>query len=159
MATALIVTALPSHSSNSIDIGPLSFRAYGVAIGIGVVLTVHIAQRRWEARGGDAADIASLAVWAVPAGLVGARLCHVVTDWHRFGERWWHAFTVWEGGLGIPGGLLVGVVTGVVVARRRGLPVAGLLDVVGSAIPVAQAVGRLGNWFNTHSTSSARSER
>lgn len=98
--------------------------------------------------GGEAADIASLAVWAVPAGLVGARLYHVVTDWHRFEGRWWHAFAVWEGGLGIPGGLLVGVVTGVVVARRRGLPVAGLLDVVAPAIPVAQAVGRLGNWFN-----------
>ncbi|MDZ7675329.1 MAG: prolipoprotein diacylglyceryl transferase [Acidimicrobiales bacterium] len=148
MAVALILAALPSPSTNAIDIGPLSIRAYGLAIAIGVALAIHIAQRRWEARGGDAADIASLAIWAVPAGLVGARLYHVVTDWHRFEGRWWHAFAVWEGGLGIPGGLLVGVATGVVVARRRGLPVAGLLDVVAPAIPVAQAVGRLGNWFN-----------
>lgn len=148
MAHALILAALPSPSSNAIDIGPLSIRAYGLAIGIGVVLAVHIAQRRWEARGGDSADIASVAVWAVPAGLVGARLYHVVTDWHRFEGRWLHAFAVWEGGLGIPGGLVVGVATGVVVARRRGLPVAHLLDVVAPAIPVAQAVGRLGNWFN-----------
>ncbi len=148
MALALILASLPSPSSNAIELGPLSIRAYGLAIGIGVVLAVHIAQRRWEARGGDAADIASLAVWAVPAGLVGARLYHVVTDWHRFEGRRWHVFAVWEGGLGIPGGLLVGVVTGVVVARRRGLPVAGLLDVVAPAIPVAQAIGRLGNWFN-----------
>ena len=148
MAPALILAALPSPSSNAIDIGPLSIRAYGLAIGVGVVLAVHIAQRRWEARDGDAADIASLAMWAVPAGLVGARLYHVVTDWHRFEGRWWHAFAVWEGGLGIPGGLLIGVVTGAVVARRRGLPVAALLDIVAPAIPVAQAVGRLGNWFN-----------
>jgi prolipoprotein diacylglyceryl transferase len=148
MATALILAALPSPSSNAIDLGPLSLRAYGLAIALGVLLAVHIAQRRWEARGGDPADIAALAVWAVPAGLVGARLYHVVTDWHRFEGRWWHALAVWEGGLGIPGGLLVGVVTGVVVAWRRGLPVAGLLDAVAPAILVAQAVGRLGNWFN-----------
>ncbi len=148
MAIALILAALPSPPSNAIHIGPLAFRAYGVAIAVGVVLAVHIAQRRWAARGGDEADIVSVAMWAVPAGLVGARLYHVVTDWHRFEGRWWHAFAVWEGGLGIPGGLLVGVMTGVVVARRRGLPVAGLLDAVAPAIPVAQAVGRLGNWFN-----------
>lgn len=148
MPAALILAAIPSPSSNAIEIGPLSVRAYGLAIGVGVVLAVHIAQRRWEARGGDAADIGSVAVWAVPAGLLGARLYHVITDWHRFEGRWWHAFAVWQGGLGIPGGLLFGVVTGVVVARRRGLPVPSLLDVVAPAIPVAQAVGRLGNWSN-----------
>lgn len=148
MALALIFAAIPSPSSNAIEIGPLSLRAYGAVIALGAVLAIQIAQRRWEARGGDAADITSLAMWAIPAGLLGARLYHVLTDWHRFEGRWWHAFAVWEGGLGIPGGLLAGVVTGVVVARRRGLPVAVLLDVVAPAIPVAQAVGRLGNWFN-----------
>ena len=82
------------------------------------------------------------------AGLVGARAYHVLTDYHRFQGRWLQAFAVWEGGLGIPGGLLVGVITGVVLARRRGLPAAQLLDVVAPAIPLAQAIGRLGNWFN-----------
>jgi phosphatidylglycerol---prolipoprotein diacylglyceryl transferase len=84
----------------------------------------------------------------VPAGLVGARIYHVATDWHRFEGRWWHIPAVWEGGLGIPGGLAAGVLAGVWVAPRRGLPTAALLDVVASAIPVAQAIGRLGNWFN-----------
>lgn len=113
-----MLAALPSPSSAAVEVGPLTIRAYGVVIAVGVVLGVRIAQRRWEARGGDGADIASLALWAVPAGLVGARLYHVVTDWHRFDGRWWHVLAVWEGGLGIPGGLVVGVVTGAVVASR-----------------------------------------
>ena len=85
---------------------------------------------------------------AVPAGLVGARIYHVVTDPALFRGRWWHVFAVWEGGLGIPGGIAAGVIAGAVVARRRGLPVAQLLDVVAPALPLAQAIGRWGNWFN-----------
>ena len=111
-------------------------------------MAVWIARRRWAAHGGDPTDIDGIAVWAVLAGLAGARAYHVLTDLDRFAGRWWHALAVWEGGLGIPGGLAAAVVARVVVARRRGLPVAQLLDVVAPAIPVAQAIGRLGNWFN-----------
>ncbi|MBA2608146.1 MAG: prolipoprotein diacylglyceryl transferase, partial [Actinobacteria bacterium] len=93
-------------------------------------------------------DISALAVWAVPAGLLGARLYHVITDWQRFQGRWTHVLFVWEGGLGIPGGLIAGVAAGAWAARRRGLTVGPLLDVVAPAIPIAQAIGRLGNWFN-----------
>ena len=148
MRVALLVGSIPSPSDNAIGIGPLQLRAYGLAIAVGVVVAVWVAQRRWAARGGDPADISSLAAWSVTAGLVGARAYHVLTDYHRFQGRWLHALAVWEGGLGIPGGLLVGVLTGVVLARRRGLPAAQLLDVVAPAIPLAQAIGRLGNWFN-----------
>ena len=148
MSFALLVGAIPSPPDNVIGIGPLQLRAYGLAIAVGVVVAVWVAQRRWAARGGDPADISSLATWSVIAGLVGARAYHVLTDYHRFQGRWLQAFAVWEGGLGIPGGLLVGVITGVVLARRRGLPAAQLLDVVAPAIPLAQAIGRLGNWFN-----------
>ena len=142
------VASIPSPGSRSLHLGPLELRAYGLMIGVGVVVAVLIAQRRWAARGGDPNDITALAMWAVPAGLVGARLYHVVTDLSRFEGRWWHIPAVWEGGLGIPGGLAAGVLAGVVVARRRALPVPDLLDVVAPAIPVAQAIGRLGNWFN-----------
>jgi prolipoprotein diacylglyceryl transferase len=152
MITALrglgVAAAIPSPSGNAIPLGPLQIRAYGLAIAVGVIVAVVIAQRRWAARGGDPADIAGLAGWSVLAGLIGARAYHVLTDLDRFQGRWWDAFAVWEGGLGIPGGLLAGVIAGVVVARRRGLPAARLLDVVAPAIPVAQAIGRLGNWFN-----------
>ena len=144
----MILLSIPSPGDNSIGVGPLELRAYGLTIAIGVVVAAGIARRRWAARGGSGDDIAALAVWAVPAGLVGARLYHVITDLHRFEGRWWHAPAVWEGGLGIPGGLVAGVLAGVWVAHRRGLPVATLLDVVAPAIPVGQAIGRLGNWFN-----------
>lgn len=143
-----VVASLPSPPSNAIHIGPVQLRAYGIAIAVGVVVAVRLAQRRWTARGGNAEDVSGLAVWSVIAGLVGARLYHVLTDYHRFQGRWLHVFALWEGGLGIPGGLLAGVIGGVVLARRRGLPAGRLLDVVAPAIPVAQAIGRLGNWFN-----------
>jgi phosphatidylglycerol---prolipoprotein diacylglyceryl transferase len=144
----MIVLSIPSPGDNSIGLGPLDLRAYGLMIAIGVVVAADIARRRWVASGGNGDDIAALALWAVPAGLVGARLYHVIPDWPRFEGRWWHVPAVWEGGLGIPGGLVAGVLVGAWAARRRGLPVATLLDVVAPAIPVAQAIGRLGNWFN-----------
>jgi phosphatidylglycerol---prolipoprotein diacylglyceryl transferase len=143
-----ILASIPSPSDNSIKIGPLELRAYGLAIALGVIAAVWISRRRWAARGGDPDDISRIALWAVLAGLIGARLYHVVTDHQRFEGRWLHAFAVWEGGLGIPGGLIAGVLTGAYVAHRRGLPVSQLLDVVAPALPVAQAIGRLGNWFN-----------
>jgi prolipoprotein diacylglyceryl transferase len=143
-----VLASLPTPPGNAIHIGPLQLRAYGLAIALGVLAAIWIAQRRWARRGGDPADISRLAVWSVLGGFIGARAYHVITDHQRFNGRWLHVFAVWEGGLGIPGGLAAGVLTGVFIARRRGLPVAQLLDVVAPAIPVAQAIGRLGNWFN-----------
>ena len=144
----MILTVIPAPPGNSINVGPLELRAYGLMIALGVVAAVAFAQRRWAARGGDPGDIAALAVWAVPAGLVGARIYHVVTDPQLFRGRWLHVFAVWEGGLGIPGGIAVGVIVGAVVARRRGLPIPALLDTVAPALALAQAIGRWGNWFN-----------
>ena len=143
-----MLSSLPSPPDSSISLGPLELRAYGVAIAVGVFVAVAIAQRRWRRAGGDPADISSVAAWAVPAGLLGARAYHVLTDWQRFRGRWLHVFAIWEGGLGIPGGLLAGVLVGVWVAHRRRMPVAAALDAAAPAIPVAQAIGRLGNWFN-----------
>lgn len=143
-----LVALLPSPPIKGLDLGPFQVRAYGLAIAIGALTAVAIARRRWKARGGDGEDIAAIATWAVPAGLVGARLYHVATDHQRFTGQWWKVIAIWEGGLGIPGGLLVGVLAGAMVAHRRGLPLAPLLDAVAPAIPIAQAIGRLGNWFN-----------
>jgi prolipoprotein diacylglyceryl transferase len=144
----MFLAVIPAPPGNSIDIGPLHLRAYGLMIAVGVVAAVAFAQRRWAARGGDPSDIPALAVWAVPAGLVGARIYHVVTDPELFRGRWLHVFAVWEGGLGIPGGIAAGVIVGAVVARRRGLPIPALLDTVAPALALAQAIGRWGNWFN-----------
>ncbi len=129
-------------------IGP--FRIYGLMIAIGVLVAVMIAQRRWSKWGGDEEAIVSIAVWAVPAGLIGARLYHVITDWETLYSdgRWVNAFKIYNGGLGIPGGVLAGAIVGVIVARRTVPSWRRLGDAVAPALPVAQAIGRLGNYFN-----------
>lgn len=140
-----VIGAIPSPGSNAI--GP--FRAYGLMIAIGVIAAVELARRRWRALGGDPEDITTIALWAVPAGLVGARLYHVLTDWRDyFPDRPVEALFIWQGGLGIPGGIIAGVAVGVWVAARRGMRLSTGLDTVAPALPLAQAIGRLGNWFN-----------
>lgn len=140
--------AIPAPPFDDFHIGPLSVHLYGLAIAVGVVAAVKFAQHRWRTKAGDPADISAIATWAVPAGLVGARLYHVITDPELFRGRWMHVFAVWEGGLGIPGGIAAGVLGGAIVARRRHLPIGDLFDVVAPALPLAQAIGRWGNWFN-----------
>lgn len=136
--------SIPSPSSTQLEIGPLALNYYGLCIGIGVLAAVWLGQRRWADRGGDPDDIGRIALYAVPAGLVGARMYHVITDWRPI-ESW---LKVWEGGLGIPGGLIAGIGVGVFVAWRMGLDLGHTADAVIPGIPVAQAIGRLGNWFN-----------
>ncbi|MDH3682849.1 MAG: prolipoprotein diacylglyceryl transferase [Acidimicrobiia bacterium] len=138
------VASIPSPSSNQLEIGPLQLNYYGLCIGLGVVAAVLIGQRRWAARGGNPADISYVATWAVPAGLVGARAYHLITDWRPI-EDW---LKVWEGGLGIPGGLGLGILVGYWAAKRKGLDIGNAIDAVIPGIPVAQAIGRVGNWFN-----------
>lgn len=145
---AALTASLPSPGSNEIVLGPLHLRAYGLMIAIGVLAAVEMARRRWAARGGNPDDWAAIALWAVPAGLIGARLYHVMTDWRTYQGRWLDAFKIWEGGLGIPGGIIAGVAVGVWVGRRRGMRLPTGLDVVAPALPLAQAIGRLGNWWN-----------
>jgi len=144
----VLLASLPSPSQGSISLGGFELRAYGLMIACGVIVAVWCSQRRWTARGGSADDISTVAFWAVPAGLIGARLYHVATDWRRFDGNWGDAVKVWEGGLGIPGGLAAGVIAGVLVARSRGLSMSGVLDAIIPTLPIAQAIGRWGNWFN-----------
>jgi len=139
-----LISSIPSPSSNSL--GP--FQMYGLMIALGVLAAVELGRRRWRDRGGDPDDLYAIAMYAVPAGLVGARLYHVMTDWRSYEGRWLDAFKIWQGGLGIPGGIALGVLVGVLVARRRGARLSIILDAVVPALPLAQAIGRLGNWWN-----------
>jgi prolipoprotein diacylglyceryl transferase len=142
-----LFASIPSPSSNSI--GP--FRAYGLMIGLGVLAAIEIASRRWKARGGDPNDMWTVAVWAVPAGLIGARLYHVLTDWRTYfgaGGRPIEALFIWQGGLGIPGGIIAGTAVGAYIGHRKGMRLPPGLDCAAVAFPVAQAIGRLGNYFN-----------
>jgi prolipoprotein diacylglyceryl transferase len=143
------IASIPSPSSNALRFGPVRFNAYGVCIAVGVVAGVWIAGRRWKARGGHPDDMGRLAVWAVPAGIVGARLYHVATDWQRFEDDPSKIIEIWNGGLGIWGGVALGAIVGLVIGRRLGFGSGGrLLDTAAPAIPIAQAIGRWGNWFN-----------
>ena len=107
-----VVASIPSPSSGAIHLGSFQIRAYGLMIALGVIAAVKFASVRWRARGGNADDISAIATWAVPAGLIGARMYHVMTDYQRFEGRWWHAFAIWEGGLGIWGGVALGTLVG-----------------------------------------------
>lgn len=136
---------LPSPSTN--HWGPFHF--YGLMIALGVFAGVEIATRRWRDRGGDPDDMWAIAIWAVPAGLIGARVYHLITDWKTYiPNNIGGMIKVWDGGLGIPGGIIAGVGVGVWVGHRRGLRLPPGLDAVAPGMAVAQAIGRWGNWFN-----------
>ncbi|MFT6393461.1 MAG: prolipoprotein diacylglyceryltransferase, partial [Ilumatobacter sp.] len=114
------VASIPSPSFNSFDIGPLSLNIYGLAIALGVVAGVWLCGKRFEQRGvGTPDDASSIAIWAVVAGVIGARLYHVATDWDRFANDYSDIPKIWKGGLGIPGGLLLGIPVGLYAARER----------------------------------------
>lgn len=141
--------SIPSPSWSSLSIGPIELRVYGFLIAVGVVLAIRrlgSGLERFKTGGSEAA--ASIGMWGVGAGLVGARLYHVVTEWDRFSGNLSEIPKVWHGGLGVPGGVLLGTIVGVLRARSFGISTAETLHAAAPAIPLAQAVGRWGNWFN-----------
>jgi len=149
LATSAILSSIPSPSSGSLSIGPLRLNAYGLMIAIGVIVAVRIAGRRAEKFGvATMEDFSSIATWAVPAGIIGGRAYHVITDVQLFRDNWIDAFKIWQGGLGIWGGVFVGVLVGYWRAKVRGLDAWWILSCAAPAIPVAQAIGRWGNWWN-----------
>ncbi len=148
-STSAVLASIPSPSSGSIDLGPLSLNAYGLMIALGVVAAVWMLGRRFEQKGiGTREDASAISLWAVLAGVIGSRLYHVATDWERFSGNLGDIPKLWEGGLGIPGGLLAGIPVGLWMARRRGIPLDQAATAAAPALPLAQAIGRWGNWFN-----------
>jgi prolipoprotein diacylglyceryl transferase len=144
-----VLAGIPSPPNGVFHIGPLAIHAYGLMIALGVIAAVWLAGRRLEASGsGTREQMSSIAVWAVIAGILGARVYYILTDksepWREPG-RW---LKIWNGGLGIPGGLIAGTLVAAWVAKRKGVSVPGLLTAAAPAIPLAQAIGRWGNWFN-----------
>jgi len=143
-----LISTIPSPSSGVLHIGPLTVHAYGVCIALGVLAAVWLFGRRWAARGHDPEIATTLAMWGVPAGIVGARAYHVITDFELYRHDLAKVLVVWDGGLGIWGGIAAGVTAGLVVGRRRGLPLRPLMDAVAPGLALAQAIGRWGNYFN-----------
>jgi prolipoprotein diacylglyceryl transferase len=147
-AVGLVFASIPSPSADGFAVGPLTVRVYGLMFLLGLLAAVAITARRWERRGGERALVSEVALWSFPAGLIGGRLYHVVTSWDEVPDDWWGPFAIWEGGLGIWGGIAVGTLVGVIVLRRRGANIAAFLDAAAPGLLVAQSIGRIGNYFN-----------
>ena len=143
-----MLATIPSPQDNALEIGPLSLHYYGLAIAVGILLAVWLLRRRYTAAGGDPELPDRVAVVAVLAGMVGARLAYVSTNLDRFAERPWAILFVWEGGLAFYGGLTLGALAGLWYLRRNNALDPVFLDAAAPCLPLAHAVGRWGNYFN-----------
>ncbi|MEU1589509.1 prolipoprotein diacylglyceryl transferase [Micromonospora sp. NPDC005710] len=143
--------ALPSPSTAVWQLGPVPIRAYALCIIAGIVLACWVTERRLRQRGVAPGAVLDIAVWAVPAGIIGARIYHVITSPEKYfgaGGDPMKAFAIWEGGLGIWGAVAGGAVGAWIAARQLGIPFGVVADALAPGLPLAQAVGRVGNWFN-----------
>lgn len=150
-AVSLLPTYLPSPPQGVWELGPVPLRAYALCIITGIVVAILWTERRFVARGGEPGTVTDIAVFAVPFGLVGGRLYHVATDWPTYfgpGGDPVAALYIWQGGLGIWGAIALGGVGAWIGCRRRGIPLTAFADAAAPGIVTAQAIGRLGNWFN-----------
>ncbi|NJQ07264.1 prolipoprotein diacylglyceryl transferase [Streptomyces lonarensis] len=147
-----ILAAIPSPGISEVPIvGGFALRGYAVCIIIGLFLAIWLTGKRWAARGGVAQTVGDIAIWAVPFGLIGARVYHVVTDYQLyFGEGRNPVDALWiqDGGIGIWGAIAGGALGAWIACRRRGISFPAFADAAAPGIVLAQAVGRWGNWFN-----------
>lgn len=142
---------IPSPSEGVWHLGPLPIRAYAFGIIVGALVAIWIAERRFQARGGRSGAIGDVAIWAIPFGIIGARIYHVATDPELYfgeGKKAYEAFLIWHGGLGIWGAVLGGSLGAYIGCRRSGVSFAAVADALAPGLLVAQAIGRIGNYFN-----------
>jgi prolipoprotein diacylglyceryl transferase len=139
---------IPSPSMSGFHIGPLEIHFYALMYLVGIALAIWITRRRWRARGGDPDLVGDVAIWAVPAGIVGGRIYFDITTPMDIPHEWYGVLAVWSGGLGIWGGIALAAVVGAWRVRRSQASVAVFMEAIAPALLVAQAVGRIGNYFN-----------
>lgn len=142
---------IPSPTISQFSIGPVTIHIYALCILMGIVLAVWITTTRWKKLGGNFDQVLDITLVSVPAGIIGARLYHIITTPERFfgpDGDWAEMFRIWNGGLGIWGGVLFGALSAWAWCRHKHYPMALLADAIAPGLLVAQAVGRLGNWFN-----------
>jgi prolipoprotein diacylglyceryl transferase len=148
----LIPAFIPSPAQSVWQLGPVPLRAYAFFILVGIFLAVWLGNKRWVARGGLNGQVTDIAMWAVPFGILGGRLYHVLTDWELYfsegGKGFLGAFRIWEGGLGIWGAIALGAVGAYIGCARQGMKLAPFADAIAPGLVFAQAIGRWGNWFN-----------
>lgn len=146
-----ILANIPSPPQGVWELGPIPIRAYALCIVTGILVALWLTLRRYRAKGGDADVVWDAAIVAVPAGIIGGRLYHVITDYDKYfgpGKNPWEAFNIAGGGLGIWGAVALGGVAVWILFRFKKLPLGPFADAVAPGIILAQAIGRLGNWFN-----------
>ena len=139
---------LPSPPINSFHVGPLDVHFYALAYLVGIAFAVILTRYRWRAVGGDPELVGEIALWVVPAGIIGGRIYFDITTPMDIPHVWYGPFAVWSGGLGIWGGVLVGGLVGIWRLRRRGVSPALFADAMAPGLLIAQGVGRIGNYFN-----------
>ena len=139
---------IPSPSANGFHMGPLFVHFYGLCYVVGITASVLIARRLWRSRGGDPDLVLTVALWGVPAGIIGGRLYHDITSWNEVPHNWYGWLAVWEGGLGIWGGIVCGVAAGMIPLYKARVNIPSFLDCAAPGILAAQAFGRIGNYFN-----------
>ncbi len=142
------VASIPSPSQNVLELGPFTIHFYGILIAIGVIVAIVVSKKRYERFGGSGELFESVAIWAIVIGFLGARAGYVFTHTHRFVGRPWAVFYIWEGGLALYGGLFFGALTVIYLVNKRGGDLFSFGDAAAVGIPLAQAIGRFGNYFN-----------
>ena len=150
MLTALPLE-FPSPTTGVWNLGPLPVRAYAMCILAGIVVAIWMTQKRLATRGGKPGQVLDISAWAVPFGIVGGRIYHLITSPQAYfgeGGNPWNAFRVWEGGLGIWGAIALGALGAYIGCRRQGVRFLDFVDAAAPGILVAQAMGRFGNYFN-----------
>ncbi len=143
-----MIASIPSPASSGIQLGPFEVHVYGLMYVLALFAAVTIAARRWQARGGLRETVYDVALWGFPAGAIGGRLYFDLTSSGEIPAHWWGPFAVWDGGMGIWGGIALGSAVGLWRLRRAGVSPAPFMDAAAPALLVGQAIGRIGNYFN-----------
>jgi len=147
----LISLSIPSPSTGVIYLGPIPLRAYSLFIIIGIFVAIWLGNKRWIARGGKVGQVSDVALFAVPFGIVGGRIYHVATDFEKYfgeGKNPIDALKIWNGGLGIWGAIFFGGIGAWIGCRIYKINLPPFADAIAPGIIFAQAIGRLGNYFN-----------
>jgi prolipoprotein diacylglyceryl transferase len=143
-----VLSFIPSPPESGFHIGKLFIHFYGLMYVAGITLAVLITRRRWRNLGGNPDLVYDVAIWAVPLGLIGARIYFDITTPADIPHHWWGVLAIWSGGLGIWGGIAGGAAAGIWRVRRAGASPGLFANAIAPALLVAQAVGRIGNYFN-----------
>lgn len=145
----MLLASIPSPHTGILNVGPLHVHLYGLTLLIAILAAVWLTTYRWKRTGGDPDLVVRVAVWGVAFGVIGARAYHDLTSWNEVPTpKWKGIFEVWQGGLGVWGGILLGTLAGWVVVRRAKVPFAPFMDAAAPGLLLAQGIGRLGNWWN-----------